>query len=547
MHSCVQLNLGILCIDTEELSEAEKHLNKCSNIVEDKKNIPEIASITLCMFNHLGILWSKREASEAKLYLEQAENFYKEFKESGNNPIDMQDLFVPNIESYDIEGAWIKFEKFYSLTLYYLAQIYGLLGDSLKSAVYCHRTLKRQLESKDYEPIDWALNTATLSQFFMEKNGFKQARHHLAASSYMLSKYEAELREEISNGNVRSLNENNTVENRTENNSREEISSKEERFKHRSADIARCWAKYGLLLLSSSKERLLKHSEDIDMKCELSTDLAKLKLEDESTVTSNDLKYLFFPTLDLTEIENQITDQFILIFEDAKKVFLNIQKWLGLAQSYYTLETLASDYIEIVQDQSQMYEALLFFDENPEDRAKMYKRSADLLEAVVKEVSPNYYLNYCRQIWFRLGEIYTEILDIKMEKLREGEGRPSPHALTKINNLVEKSMANYRNFLKTFKDDSEEYPKFVTEDLRKSFLMAHIHIAALYNRYIILDKEKQIKYCELSLEEYQKIKDYCEKDPKAAESIPNHLVKEMIELLPLKIVKLKNNMHHHHH
>jgi hypothetical protein len=30
-----------------------------------------------------------------------------------------------------------------------------------------------------------------------------------------------------------------------------------ERFKHRSADVARCWAKYGLLLLSNSKERLM--------------------------------------------------------------------------------------------------------------------------------------------------------------------------------------------------------------------------------------------------------------------------------------------------
>lgn len=30
-----------------------------------------------------------------------------------------------------------------------------------------------------------------------------------------------------------------------------------ERFRHRNADIARCWAKYGLMLLSSSMERLM--------------------------------------------------------------------------------------------------------------------------------------------------------------------------------------------------------------------------------------------------------------------------------------------------
>jgi hypothetical protein len=35
-----------------------------------------------------------------------------------------------------------------------------------------------------------------------------------------------------------------------------------ERFKHRSADVARCWAKYGLLLLSNSKERLMSEANE---------------------------------------------------------------------------------------------------------------------------------------------------------------------------------------------------------------------------------------------------------------------------------------------
>lgn len=35
-----------------------------------------------------------------------------------------------------------------------------------------------------------------------------------------------------------------------------------ERFIHRSADIARCWAKYGLLLLSTSMERLMSEVDE---------------------------------------------------------------------------------------------------------------------------------------------------------------------------------------------------------------------------------------------------------------------------------------------
>lgn len=539
MHACVQLNMGIIAIDTQEPSEAEKHLNRCSKIIKDVRNAPEIASITLCLFNHLGIMWSKREITQAKVYLDFADQFYREFKASGKNPVDIEELFEPNIETYNVQKAWAKFEKSYSLTLYYLAQVYGLLGDTLKSGIFCHQTLKRQLESGDYEPIEWALNTATLSQFFIDKNGFKQARHHLAASTYMLNKFEGELKElrqkKESEGEAASIVE--------EDISEEELSAKEENLKHRSADVARCWAKYGLLLLASSKDRLVKYADDEAKLAELTTDLANFKLEDDSTITADELQNLYFPTLDLSEIENQVTDQFILVFADAKQVFLNIQQWLNKAHTYYSLETLASDYIEIVQDQSQMYEALLFFDSNPDNRCKMYKRSADLLETAVKQINPTYYMGYCRQLWFRLGEIYTEILDIKMEIIREVE-KPNPHQLTKVNSLVDRSIANYRTFIKSFKDYEEEKPTSIGDALQKPFVMAYFHIAALYNRYITVDKQQQIDYCELSLVEYKRIKEYCEKNPNVAKLVPNelHIVNEMIELLPMKVQRLKSNV-----
>lgn len=193
MLSMIQLLLGIVSIDTEELSVGEKHLTKCKEIIDKNEHEPEIAYVALHLHNQFGILWSKREAKKAQEHLEEAEKFYLAFKDSGRTPIDPNELFIHNLEDYNITSAWEKFEKLYTLTLYYLAQIHGVLGDSLKSSVYCHVTLKRQLESKDYDPIDWALNSATLSQFFMEINGFKQARHHLAASSYIMDKYEEEL------------------------------------------------------------------------------------------------------------------------------------------------------------------------------------------------------------------------------------------------------------------------------------------------------------------------------------------------------------------
>lgn len=38
-----------------------------------------------------------------------------------------------------------------------------------KAAHYCHSTLKRQLEHNAYHPMEWAINAATLSQFYINK------------------------------------------------------------------------------------------------------------------------------------------------------------------------------------------------------------------------------------------------------------------------------------------------------------------------------------------------------------------------------------------
>ncbi|KAF7284571.1 hypothetical protein GWI33_021952 [Rhynchophorus ferrugineus] len=423
MYGTVHLYLGMVAIDTEESSSGEKHLEKCRELLEPHENLPEVILIVLNMYNQFGILWSLRDPEKSKSYLEKAETLYNDFKKSGIVPIDISDLF--------------------------------------------HKYL-RQLEMNDYEPIDWALNSATLSQFFMEKCGFKQARHHLAASSYILDKYK---REEIDID--------------CEHN--DEFDAKLETFNHRSADVARCWTKYGIFLLSKSKERLLAHTEDIDERCQAVSDLALIKLTDDMKVTAADLQNLSFSGIDVTKYEEQISDQFILHLGDAKKVFLKTQDWIKKAQDYYNLNTLASDYIEIILDQSQLYLNLLFFDDNQDNQAKLHKRRIDLLEYVINNINSQYYMSYCRQIWFELGQSYSDIIDIKLEKLRETKDRPKPQALNKVNVLVEKSIRHYENFLSSFKANVDEREK-ILDDAEKAFLRAYFHVAALYGRYITLDK-----------------------------------------------------------
>ncbi|PSN57546.1 KIF1-binding protein [Blattella germanica] len=491
MLGVVSLNLGLISIDTEELSTGEEQLTNCVDSLSDESLKPEVILILITALNQLGILWSERgDPEKAKEHLERAEKLYEEYTKDPNatSAISFQDLFrtsSPEVPQPDTENM---LEKLYTLTLYYLAQIYGTLNDHVKSASYCHTTLKRQLESKDFDPVDWALNSATLSQYFTEKNAFSQARHHLR-----------------------------------------------ERFRHRTADVARCWAKYGLVLLSTSKERLMSEVNESD--------------EPESRSSSNsniqELGELWFTSLELSSYEDDITDKYLLIYDDARKVFLHAQMWLNKAKKYYTLDGHASDCVQIIQDISQLYKYLAFFEEDEERQSRMHKRRVDHLESVLKELNPQYYLLVCRQLWYELGETYSDILDIKLQRLQATDDRPTPHALRKVNHLAEQSIANYNKFLESLKDSSTgSMPTRLTEDLIRPTLIAYFRVGRLYSKIVTPDKATQLEHIRQSYEAYKFLVDYCKNDKDAKSQVSVELVvcEDMVKLLPLKLERLQREV-----
>lgn len=197
MLSVIFLNLGIISLETEELKQGEDYLLNCIEVLNNDGTKSDTILPMISALNQLGILWSKQDQiSKAKEFLEKAEKIFIDFKElqdPDDSPKNMTNIF--EIEDLDEPPASDTLEKLHTLTLYYLAQIYGTLKDCLKSAIYCFMTLKRQLDSGDYDHVEWALNAATLSQFFMEKAGFYQARHLLSAATLILEKFEDKLKE----------------------------------------------------------------------------------------------------------------------------------------------------------------------------------------------------------------------------------------------------------------------------------------------------------------------------------------------------------------
>lgn len=492
MLGAVLLNIGIIDMETEDFPSSEKVLMEAVDLLTQNCGKPEIVTTLINVYNNLGILWSSRDEPEkAKSFLIMAKELYETFKCTLEMPLPIEHIITNSGEAY--VGDFMLLEKAHTLTLYYLAQVFGSLKENLKSAVYCHVTLRRQLQYSDYEPIDWSLNSATLSQFFAEQNGFFQSRHHLAAASTVLEKYEEKLREDDSNDEV-SL-------------------AKLETFKHRSADVARCWAKYCLLLMTASKARLMNDAERMT---EAITDMSNLTLEDTENICGGDMKTLIFPDIDVSKYESKIGDKYLLTYQDAREVFLSCQTWLNKAKEYYKLDSLASDYIELVQDSSQSYSYLAFFEEDDERRAKMHKRRIDMLKDLIKEINPTYYLQYCRQLWFELGEVYSDILNIKLDKVNKNKEKPTPHALKKVNMLCEKSIENYDKFLNSVKDKNGQMPRKLEFELIRPVISAYAFIGRNSMKRIAVDKNIQLCHVQKSYDSYNAVVEICSNDRDAA-------------------------------
>lgn len=79
-----------------------------------------------------------------------------------------------------------------------------------------------------------------------------------------------------------------------------------------------------------------------------------------------ELSGLQFSQLELGVYEDQVTDTFVLTYDNARSVFLNSQQWLSQAKEFYSLDFHASDYIRIVQDHSELYRNLVFFEDDEE-------------------------------------------------------------------------------------------------------------------------------------------------------------------------------------
>ncbi|XP_074469242.1 KIF-binding protein [Sebastes fasciatus] len=529
----VEYYLGVNHIDTEELSAGQEHLMNCMKLLERCGVSTENVSLLNHVRNQLGILWAERDEMEtAQGFLETAESTYQRYmKEDGSPPTDMTEYFTTEEKLLTHQERTKRFELAYTHTMYYLAQVYKNLGENERAATYCHSTLQRQLQLNQFSPMEWALNAATLSQYYITEGRYMEGRHCLAAAT-VISGLAGEVPSEAA-----------AQESETESERREQLRQKR-------ADIARCWIKYCLNLLQDSKKLLEDSIGELDT--DRQEELKGARRREEEEEEKGRKSALLFGSEDtfdsIASLEEKVRCLLPLDFTEARAVFLVGQNYVTQAKEYFVMDGYVTDHIEILQDHSALFRALAFFEEDLERRCKMHKRRVDMLEPICNDLNAQYYLMIRRQMMFELAEIYNEMMDLKLKLTlanRQADTQSlDNHTVKKFNHLCSASAKYFQMFIDSLCSPEGKPPEHLEEEVLRPALVARFRVARLYSRLISSTPSVQLENLDKSLEHYKYVVQYCEAHPEAAATVGTELElsAEMVCLLPLKINRLKAKM-----
>ncbi|KAI5617449.1 KIF1-binding protein-like, partial [Silurus asotus] len=524
----IDYHLGVNHIETEELSAGEEYLMNCVKLLDKCTVTRENVSLFIQVGNQLGILWAGRDETEkAQGFLEKAESIYVQYmKEDGQPPLDLVDFFVLEEDAPSQQERMRRFEMAYTHTLYYLAQVYKNLGQYESAGQYCHSTLQRQLKFSHFVPLEWAINAATLSQYYITKTRYMEARHCLAAAN-VIAGLAGEVPSEAA-----------AKESEAE-------SEKREQLRQKRAEIARCWIKYCLNVLQDAKKLLEDNIGELDL--DRQEELQRARQDEEEEKERGRKTAVLFDSAEMFDSicgqEEKVSCILPLNFEEARAIFLVGQGYVTQAKEYFEMDGHVTDHIEILQDHSALFKVLAFFEEDLERRCKMHKRRVDMLEPICKDLNAQYYLLICRQLQFELAETFYEMMDLKLA-VAEKQDQPDAHTIKKFNHLCLASIKYYQMFLDSIRSPEGKFPEKLEDDILRPALVAKFRIARLQSKIISGNQASQLENLSLSLESYNFVVQYCEEHPEAKKAVETELElsEEMVSLLPIKINRIQCRM-----
>jgi hypothetical protein len=228
----------------------------------------------------------------------------------------------------------------------------------------------------------------------------------------------------------------------------------------------------------------------------------------------------------------------------ARALFLAGQRHLNAAKHFYQLDGHVVNYVEIIQDHSQLFRYLIAFEEDLERQSKMCKRRIDMLTEVLVELNPQHYLLICRQLTYEIASVYGDMVDLKMEIIKTShQDKPSLHQIKKINSLLKNSAKFFTHFIDSLKQEGKLPEKF-DESVVRVALLAHMYLARAHAKEICATREERLANQQKALELYKFVVNYCDNDEDGAMAIKEELsaCKEMVDLLPFRLDQIGQDL-----
>jgi hypothetical protein len=430
------------------------------------------------VLNTLGVLWTQRGHSmRGLLYLKASERVCEEGE------------------------AGVQLTALQTHAFFYLAQVYGALGETALSCKYCSVTLQRQLEAHvkgdgarlEFDATEWARNAWRLSDFYMAKSQTKDAAICLLAARRVVERWgDPSVQLEIE------------------------------------AELEKRLARVYILVMQLAVESWeLQEGEEISMSSLLESQPGgKAPPAPDFSAGGVLLEGPLAPPLcDPEAIPHG--------FEGMRELFKLAQSHLHAALRYYELDGFVTDHTRLQQDVSRAYRYLATVEPDPKRRQAMLGRRCQALEPLLKALSRQAYEALHKELSFEAGEVYTSMLEIKEERIRgklelDPAYRASRAEILKVAEMADAGLQCFDHFVDMYKGVE------VDVDEIRPYLRARLYRARLLSKQRAPDAPLQ------SQQEYQWLVDNA---PNLLKRLPDpscfqqelQLAKEMSGLLIAKM------------
>jgi len=480
-YHVVKFYLGLNYIQTEEASRGDVMLTEAEKYLW--KNVEKRRSFALELMvaqNALALERSHRDKpDEALELLHRCETFFAEMK---------------NLPREEFGNTWTSLEEQFTLTCFYLAQVYTAKGKAKKAAQYCFDCLSRQLIFKQcFQKNDWVKNAIGIAPFYMETYQFRQALHCVDAARAIFG----EVKMDEDDEDILNIN----------------------------ADIQRTRGEVYLSLLSASRDVLDTSSQRPKRKARVKNQLQR------------------FPKIDHVPDPHEFT--LATDWDTAKALFDKARNGIEDALDFYILDGFVTLHLKIKDKLSTLYEDLTFFENNHSRKCKIIKRRIDLVESVVTELNPSAFMDTIRELNWKLATNYETIGNLKHAIMQSGG--ITKERLKKANRLFLKAIGYFLKFLESH-TSPEDIPSsrrenyVLPKDLHRQYLIGLFNLASIYQKLRAPTEEMQGDVIVEAHKVYKMITKFCS-EKGCPKNFKDELSvsKEMLDLLPLKLNEIKNS------